>query len=177
MKPGTRIRPLIIAGAAALHVATGPASADLLVEEQFIYTSGANINGQSGGLGFAGPWVSTISHGRTYDIQPSGLSFPNMRVDGLSVSRIGSAGRAEAHRVLSGTAQPALTSDNTTVWFSLLFQPPSAHRYASFLFGTGAFTTGGSPVLAMFLYNDMLESPSLQKSRATSSFSLSTAVS
>ena len=48
MKPGTRIRPLIIAGVAALHVATGPASADLLVEEQFIYTSGANINGQSG---------------------------------------------------------------------------------------------------------------------------------
>jgi len=148
MTPELRILSLLVAGVTVLQLSTGPAHADLLVEEQFIYDSGANIDGQNGGLGFDGAWASTISHGRIYDIQTTGLSFSTLRMDGLSVSRFGSAGRAQANRVLSSAAQATLTTDNTTVWFSLLFQPPSAHRYASFLFGTGAFTTGGSPVLA-----------------------------
>ncbi|NNC90302.1 MAG: hypothetical protein HKN82_17735, partial [Akkermansiaceae bacterium] len=149
MKPLSRpiraLAPAVLAGAVLTSASAGAA---LLVEEQFIYNAGENINGQNGGIGFAGPWVSSISHGRIYDIEPTGLSFSTLRVDGNAVSRFGSAGRAQAHRVLSAAAQSALTGNDTTIWFSLLFQPPSAHRYASFLFGTGAFTTGGSPVLA-----------------------------
>tara|TARA_B110000908_G_scaffold86704_1_gene103568 strand:+ start:229 stop:3081 length:2853 start_codon:yes stop_codon:yes gene_type:complete len=121
---------------------------DLLVEEEFDYNPGENIHNQSGGLGFDGPWVSTISHGRIYDIQATGLSFSTLRVKGNSVSRFGASGRAQAHRPLLGATQTALTGDNTTAWFSVLFKAPSAHRYAAFLFGTGPFTTSGSPILA-----------------------------
>lgn len=134
---------------AIVGLATTSANAGLIVEEQFIYEPPeANIDGQNGGVGFDGPWVSSISHGRIYWIRSPGLSFSTLPMAGNALSRYGSAGRAQAHRLLSAASQSALTGDGTTIWFSVLFQAPSAHRYASFLFGTGAFTTDGSPELA-----------------------------
>ncbi len=125
-------------------------TAGVVVEEQFVYEAGVNIDTQDGGIGFDGPWVSTISHGRIYEVQEAGLTFSSLQVAGNSLSRLGSAGRAQAHRLISEDAQAALTVDETTMWFSVLFQEPiGQYRHTSFLFGTEAFTTGGAPALAM----------------------------
>ena len=122
-------------------------NADLVIEEQFIYEA-AMLDTLNGGTGFDGPWVATKSHGRDYFVgltefadqkplnEDSGLSFSTLRVAGSALSRFGSAGRAEAHRTISAASQAALTRDNTTIWFSLLFAGPANNRGAMFIFGT-----------------------------------------
>jgi hypothetical protein len=51
--------------------------------------------------------------------------------------------------LLSAASQSALTGDGTTIWFSVLFQEPAnQYRHGSFLFGTDAFTTDGTPTLS-----------------------------
>ena len=83
-----------------------------------------------------------------------GLEFTDVNsselpVAGNALSRYGAAGRAEAHRLISAASQTALLGDDTTMWFSALFQEPSGqYRHGTFLFGTDAFTTAGSPTLA-----------------------------
>jgi len=126
---------------------TTPANADLVIEEQFNYEA-AMLDGLDGRIGFDGPWVATKSHGRDYFVgltefadqkplnEDSGLSFSTLRVAGSALSRYGSAGRAEAHRTISAASQAALTQDNTTILFSLLFAGPAANRGAMFIFGT-----------------------------------------
>jgi hypothetical protein len=157
MIAGNRIRTVLGIAAVAtafLVVMTAPAGAVTVVEEQFIYEPvQANINGQDGGIGFEGPWVSTISHGRIYWIRSPGLEFTDVNsselpVAGHALSRYGAAGRAQAHRLLSEESKAVLTGDDTTMWFSVLFQAPAAHRQAAFLFGTDPFTTAIPPVLA-----------------------------
>jgi len=157
MIAGNRIRTVLGIAAVAMAILllmTAPAGAVTVVEEQFIYEPvQANINGQDGGIGFEGPWVSTISHGRFYWIRSPGLEFTDVNslelpVAGNALSRYGAAGRAQAHRLLSEESKAALTGDDTTMWFSALFQAPSAHRQAAFLFGTDPFTTAIPPVLA-----------------------------
>ena len=145
---------LVFAAAASviLGFAMTPAYAQLLVEEQFIYELESLIHGQDGGFGFDGPWRASKSHGRDYVMQFEGLTFTDvhleaLRVAGNSLSRYGSAGRAEAHRVLSSDAQAALTGDDTTMWFSVLFQQPAEYRHTSFLFGTYKFSTQPTPQL------------------------------
>jgi len=132
---------------AMLVLTTASANAALVLEEQFVYEAGV-LDTLDSGIGFDGPWVATKSHGRDYvvgmtefaDEKPlnadSGLSFSTLPVAGSALSRFGSAGRAEAHRTISATSQAALTRDNTTIWFSLLFAGPAANRGAMFLFGT-----------------------------------------
>jgi hypothetical protein len=144
------VSALAVVAMAIVGLATTSANARIIVEEQFIYEPPeANIDGQNGGTGFNGPWVSTISHGRIYWIRSPGLSFSTLPVAGNSVSRYGSAGRAQAHRLLSAASQSALTGEGTTIWFSVLFQEPAnQYRHGSFLFGTDAFTTDGTPTLS-----------------------------
>jgi len=132
---------------AALVLTTTPVNADLVIEEQFIYEA-AVLDTLNGGTGFDGPWVATKSHGRDYYVgltefadpkplnEDSGLSFSTLPVAGSALSRFGSAGRAEAHRTISAASQAALTQDNTTIWFSLLFSGSPANRGAMFMFAT-----------------------------------------
>ncbi|MHC4323567.1 MAG: hypothetical protein ACYSUX_04765 [Planctomycetota bacterium] len=147
IKTGLALTVLVIA---IVGLTAASASARIIVEEQFIYEPPeADIDGQNGGTGFDGPWISTISHGRIYWIRSPGLSFSTLPVAGNSMSRYGSAGRAQAHRLLSASSQSALTADGITIWFSVLFQEPSnQYKHGSFLFGTDAFTTDGTPTLS-----------------------------
>ncbi len=153
MTTQNRIKTVLTLAAVAMAILVltdTSANAAVVVEEQFIYEPlEANIDGQNGGTGFDGPWVSTISHGRIYWIHSPGLSFSTLPVAGNSLSRYGSAGRAQAHRLISGASQSTLTGDGTTIWFSVLFQEPnSQYKHGTFLFGTEAFTTDGTPTLA-----------------------------
>lgn len=129
--------------------AAAPAGAGLVLEEQFIYEAG-NINGRDGGMGFDGPWGSSISHGQIYTTglvtfnvgngttinEDTGLYFSDLPIAGSALSRYGNAGRAEAHRLISGASQAALTADDTTIWFSMLFSAGKDYRNFLFCFGT-----------------------------------------
>ena len=140
---------LTLAAVAMAMLALTATSADarIILEEQFVYEAGL-LDTLNGGTGFDGPWVATKSHGRDYyvgltefaDEKPlnadAGLSFSTLPVAGSALSRYGSAGRAEAHRMISAASQAALTGDNTTIWFSLLFAGPAANRGAMFIFAT-----------------------------------------
>ncbi len=129
---------------------SGSLQAGLVVYEPFDYEPPeANIDGQDGGTGFDGAWISTISHGRIYWIRSPGLTFSTLPVAGNALSRYGSAGRAQAHRLLSAGSRAALTGEGTTIWFSVLFQesaPPYLH--GTFIFGTEPLTTDTTPTLA-----------------------------
>ncbi len=137
------------------------ANADLVVEEQYIYTAGL-IDTQNGGTGFDGAWVSTKSHGQDYQtgitvhaVNPgptlnddAGLFFSNLSVGGSALSRFGCSGRAQANRTISAASQTALLGDNTTMWFSVLIGEPLNNNQGSFLFGTEQFSTDIPQVLA-----------------------------
>lgn len=106
------------------------------VYEPFDYTIGDNINGkEGGGKGFIAPWESTISHGKIYWLN-DGRSFPGLPTLGSALTRGGSAGRAQANRLLTEEARADLTADNKTVWFSVLFQESADNRGAMFLFAS-----------------------------------------
>ena len=146
----TRNRTLLtltVVAMAMLVLTTSSANAALVLEEQFIYEA-ALLDTLNGGSGFDGPWVATKSHGRDYFVgltefnnpkplnEDSGLSFSTLPVAGSALSRFGNAGRAEGHRTISAASQAALTGDNTTIWFSLLFAGPANNRGAMFIFAT-----------------------------------------
>jgi len=146
----TRTRTVLIIAIVAMVILVLTATssnAALVVEEQFIYEA-ALLDTLNGGSGFDGPWVATKSHGRDYyvgltafaDQKPlnddSGLSFSTLPVAGSALSRYGNAGRTEAHRTISAASQAALTRDNTTIWFSLLFSGTAGNRGAMFIFAT-----------------------------------------
>ncbi|MHC4324715.1 MAG: hypothetical protein ACYSUX_10620, partial [Planctomycetota bacterium] len=138
---------LTVVAMAMLALTATSANAGIILEEQFAYEA-AILDTLDGGTGFDGPWVATKSHGRDYFVgltafadekplnEDSGLSFSTLPVAGSALSRFGSAGRAAAHRTISAASQAALTSDNTTIWFSLLFSGSPANRGAMFIFGT-----------------------------------------
>jgi len=146
----TRTRTVLTLAAVAMAIlglTATSANAAIILEEQFIYEAGV-LDTLNGGTGFDGPWVATKSHGRDYvvgmtefaDEKPlnadSGLSFSTLPVAGSALSRYGGAGRAQAHRTISAASQAALTDDNTTIWFSLLFAGPANNRGAMFIFAT-----------------------------------------
>jgi len=156
------IKPVLTLSVVALVMvvlAAGSVNAALVLEEHFDYDAG-NINGRDGGIGFDGPWISTKSHGQDYQTglttfntgdgttlnDDAGLSFTDVNaneipVAGSALSRYGSAGRAQAHRLLSSASQAALTGDDTTIWFSVLVSGTTPHLQASFIFGNEAFST------------------------------------
>ena len=88
-----RIKTVLTLAAVAMAIlvlTTASANAAIVVEEQFIYEPPeANIDGQNGGTGFDGAWVSTISHGRIYWVHSPGLSFSTLPVAGNALSRFG----------------------------------------------------------------------------------------
>lgn len=146
---------------ASLGLTPAPSSAEVVVEEQFVYDAG-NIDLRDGGIGFDGAWNSSISHGRTYQtgitdfsngLNPdlnddAGLFFSRVPVAGSALSRFGSAGRAQAHRLISTGSQAALLGDNTTMWFSVLFAGSNGgYKHGTFLFGTHELSTESSPKL------------------------------
>ena len=149
-----KIKTLSIFAVAALllMLVVLPVSAQLVLEEQFIYESG-NINGRNGGLGFAGPWNASISHGQIYRTgietfasgdgttinEDTGLYFSTLPSAGSALSRYGNAGRGQAHRLLSGYSQAALTADDTTIWFGVLISGDKNYKNMMFCFGTNAF--------------------------------------
>ena len=152
------------AAVSALALAAHTAGAALLVHEPFDYT-GENVSivGLDGGVGFDGAWngsgfnqahtvgrTSFASGAGTTVNSDGGLDFLPLISSGSGLSRFGNAGQREANRILTTTAQSALTQDNTSMWFSVLMSATDngAARVASFLFGNQTFETSGGGLAA-----------------------------
>jgi MYXO-CTERM domain-containing protein len=111
--------------------------ADLVIYESFDYDAGLIDGTQAGGVGFDGAWSTTVSRGSGFfDINTSGLTFSGLEVAGNSVQRSGATGDAEANRAISAASQAALLADNTTIWFSVLYQQTDASKKSAFIIGT-----------------------------------------
>jgi hypothetical protein len=114
-----------------------------LVYEAFDYPAGGDLT-NSGGLGFAGGWVSTRTGGDYFSAQNPGLTFTDssandLPVAGNSARRETAPSRAGASRMIFPDARTALFADGSTMWFSLLHQKTKDTEGAAFVIGTGTF--------------------------------------
>ena len=151
--PKFRIRSLYarsligLATLLAFCASTRSVQADLVVYEGFDYNTGA-LSTANGGTGFAAGWSESSSGTPAIAIESPGLSFSSLPVSGNAIGRSSNANRAEANRSISTAATAALTADNSTIWFSVLWRPGATGTgsRSAFMFGNGAFGTGaGNP--------------------------------
>ena len=118
-----------------------------LVSESFDYGMGEVLNSQSAGTGFGSNWVADSSGTTDFEIQPD-LIYPGLGSSGNAMGRGDNTGRSQANRQISTESRTALTTDNTTIWFSVVWQPGAAgtDERGAFLFGNAAFGQGsGDP--------------------------------
>ncbi|MGE9270429.1 MAG: Ig-like domain-containing protein [Verrucomicrobiales bacterium] len=141
---------IYIASAAQAAILTSiSAHADLVVYEGFDYTEGDPIWDKSGGLGWEGSWAGTDTDERGTPAVGAGLSFGALEVTGGSYLRPQRYGAAESSRTLSFESQIALTTDDTSIWFSVLMKANpggttggfAANSHGAIVFGDTALTT------------------------------------
>jgi len=112
------MRKTLSIGACAAVVAgfSFNASAQLYVYEPFDYSAGANLDGQSGGVGFAGAWNGATTAGGT--IVAGSLSAGGIATIGNSAVLSGELGTYNVFRSFSNIAG----GDGTTTWYSYVGQ-------------------------------------------------------
>jgi hypothetical protein len=137
----------------------GLSHAELYVYEPFDYTAGQDLNAElgpgngtlNGGNGWAGAWVTEHDQDDDFfEVQSGGLSFATLPVAGNSAGRTAarSGNRGIAYRTNSASAQALLTADNSTIWFSVLYDDAGPGDDFAFIFGDTRHTFGsGDPVL------------------------------
>ena len=102
-------------------------------------------------MGFADAW-SVTGWSRNYDINSlyapnpgfpgsttdadGGLTFPGLPTAGSALSRFGTAGQRAAHRTPSPASLATLTTDGTSIWFSVLAGAPTGNKFGTLIFGT-----------------------------------------
>ncbi|PXA05145.1 hypothetical protein DDZ13_04070 [Coraliomargarita sinensis] len=116
----------------------------------------ATLEGNSGGLGFGGSWVVDDDGGvagvddQSFEVLDPGLSLGTLPVAGNSAGRIATSYRGIAYRVLSAASQSALLADNSTTWFSVLYQDAGTGDDFAFVLGNQPHkATGSNPVLEL----------------------------
>lgn len=106
------------------------------VYEPFSYAAGSAVLGQSGGIGWAGPWTFTGN----WTTSSSGLTFGSLETQGNAAQGAGAAG-SEVRR---NFASPFLDTGGD-VWFSYLSRPNAdpTNSQNGLLLNPGAGSTGG----------------------------------
>ncbi|MHC4983494.1 MAG: dockerin type I domain-containing protein [Planctomycetota bacterium] len=163
-------RLLIVVSLTVAAMLARPAFGGLLVYEGFEYSSGAAINGKTGGFGWGGAnaWRCPGTS-NPFETAPAGSSFDTMPVSGRSAERSLPGGTNSLSRNLSASG---LTDDETTLWFCLLYS--FNHRTNAglggarqgFAFSTADFLAGAAtPTLPGGIGNDAV---GIQVTSATS---------
>ncbi|MFU8892723.1 MAG: hypothetical protein ACNA8L_03755 [Luteolibacter sp.] len=140
-----------LAALAGLALATGSANGALVVYEGFDYSTGSVV-GQNGGSGFDGSWQAGSDNSNQWAVQSPGLTFSGLDTVGGSIKRPSAPNGADINRAISSSAQAALTTVNTTIWFSFLTVSTTfsiGNANGALLFGTGGITSmadGGAAV-------------------------------
>ena len=136
---------------AGLAVSAGSVNAAATIYEPFAYTPGVIDGSQAGGTGLSGTgWAGTTSNVR-YSVLSGGLSFTGVVDSGGKLQRASAPGAAEISRGITGSAQTALTADDSTIWFSVLMQNnrySSGNAQGALVFGSDALTSGNEKPVA-----------------------------
>ncbi len=110
--------------AAAMAALTGHCSASVLVYDTFDYTSGSNINGQSGGSGWSNNWLfSGGTSGGTGTIQNNALTAPSgygYSTSSTSLALTPGTGNVNIRRGVTSSID-LNPSSTQTYYFSALF--------------------------------------------------------
>ena len=107
----------------------------VLVSESFNYPTGL-LNGQSGGIGFSGPWQSTSQ----FSVTPGSLAVPNYAGTGNSMQFSSSYYTSlDAGRNLTTT----YGASNSDLWASFLIRVDYLNAYAGLNFATSGQALGG----------------------------------
>ena len=122
-----------------------------IVYEGFDYGTGT-LAGLNGGDGFSGTgggaWVESSSGNPNITVLSTSLGVGSLPTSGNRAGRTSNANRAQMNRAISNASRDALTADNTTMWFSVIWSPGAAGTgsRSAFMFGNGAFgTSSGDP--------------------------------
>jgi len=108
-------RLALLAFFAAFSPLVGPATAEIIIQEQFDYAAGS-LDGQNGGQGFSAPWQTT---GNLLVTSP-GLTYGALETSGNATTAFDSV---SMRRLFSNSG---LTGNGATYWFSVLFAAPEA---------------------------------------------------
>ena len=109
-------RLALLAFFAGFSPLVGPATAEIIIEEQFDYAAGS-LNGQNGGQGFSAAWQATSN----LQITSPGLTYGALETSGNAITGFHSG---SMKRLFDNTG---LTGDGATYWFSMLFAAPGAN--------------------------------------------------
>lgn len=115
------IKSLLTLGVLGVSVALGQSANAAVVYEGFNYDTGA-VNGQNGGVGFAGAWTNT-RNGPPVD--SPGLTAGDLAVEGNHVR--GAAWSGIARPIGSTLSSAGLLADGSTLWFSVIMDLSGAN--------------------------------------------------
>ena len=146
-------KTLLFSLALLVSAYTGSAIQADIIFEDFDYTAGDSIVGQSGGTGLTGNYTGAGNSGNFDAV--SGLSFGNLEVSGGASGRTDRSGNGAISRAISTAAQAEIAAQNQ-VWFSVLMNPTvtgdelsgglgmgfATNTYGTLLFGDSNFTNG-----------------------------------
>ncbi len=129
----------------ALAGGSTSARADLMAYEGFNYPVGTNLNGQNGGVGFAGPWAPGGFNASVFNhltIGSGSLTFDNLLISGNHAS-------AGAQNAIAGLTRPLaqpLGTPGTVSYISFLLRPEGTLGQGALngFFGVTLETQGGS---------------------------------
>jgi hypothetical protein len=132
---------------AGLILACAPTAsrADLIAYEGFNYPAGANLNGQNGGMGFAGPWAPGGFNASIFNH----LSIASGSLPAGNLVTGGNHAAAGAQNAIAGLTRPLaqpLGTPGTTAYFSFVLRPEGTLGQGIFngFFGVTLETQGGS---------------------------------
>lgn len=108
-------RSLVLGLTAACLMRGLPASAAIIIQDQFDYATGS-LKGQNGGQGFSAAWQATSS----LQVTSPGLTYGTLETSGNAIIGLNSG---SMRRLFDNTG---LTGDGATYWFSVLFAAPEA---------------------------------------------------
>lgn len=133
LKP-MNIRSLSIAYTlAAVGFLQIPATAALVLYEDFSYTPNASLTGLGGGIGFDDPYATSLNASGSLVVAASGLSYPGHLPSSGSAARDNTSSSAGNFRDYAFADNEGFAVSGNTQWFSLLFNTPSSTTASDFI--------------------------------------------
>ncbi len=135
---------LVLAAVAVLVssvLQAGGAKGILIAEENFNYENKADLDGQNGGIGWAGPWFNSPLEKQRNKINVPGLEFSGLKTSGGRLFETGrdnrsfrdiDTSRPEVANLLEAGdyKKPAFGKHGTTIWFSFIMKLAGGNAYS-----------------------------------------------
>ncbi len=141
---GAKMKKLVLAAVAVMAsfvLQAGGAKGILIAEESFNYENKADLDGQNGGTGWAGPWFNSPLEKQRNKIKVPGLEFPGLKTSGGRLFETGKDNRSfrdidTSRPEVAGLLEtgdykkPAFGKHGTTIWFSFIMKLAGGNAYS-----------------------------------------------